>query len=124
MKKIAKAFADLGEDIDYLHCSADEDSLDGVVLRNRKVALIDGTSPHITDPVTPGAVDKIVNLGAFWNEDGIEANKDEIIDLNEECSEWYKIAYNYLNAAKSVFRSLEGIYGKAVEYSEIYRIAG
>ncbi len=123
MKKIAKAFADLGEDIDYLHCSADEDSLDGVVLRNRKVALIDGTSPHITDPVTPGAVDKIVNLGEFWNEDGIEANKDEIIDLNEECSEWYKIAYNYLNAAKSVFRSLEGIYGKAVEYSEIYRIA-
>ena len=69
MKKTAKAFADLGEDIDYLHCSADEDSLDGVVLRNRKVALIDGTSPHITDPVTPGAVDKIVNLGEFWNED-------------------------------------------------------
>ncbi len=123
MKKIGTRFAELGESIDYLHCSADESSLDGVVLTDRNIALIDGTSPHITDPITPGAVDRIVNLGEFWNEEGIAANKEEIIDLNEECSEWYRIAYNYLNAAKSVFRSLESIYDKAVEYSEIYRAA-
>lgn len=123
MKKIGARFAELGESIDYLHCSADESSLDGVVLTDRNIALIDGTSPHITDPITPGAVDRIVNLGEFWNEEGIAANKEEIIDLNEECSEWYRIAYNYLNAAKSVFRSLESIYDKAVEYSEIYRTA-
>ncbi len=123
MKKIAAHFSELGENIDYLHCSADENSLDGVVLKDRNIALIDGTSPHITDPVTPGAVDKIVNLGEFWNEEGIAANKEEIIELNENCSEWYRLAYNYLNAAKSLFRSLEGIYDKAAEYSEIYRLA-
>lgn len=123
MKKLAADFARLGENIDYLHCSADESSLDGVVLKDRKIALIDGTSPHITDPITPGAVDKIVNLGEFWNEEGLAANKEEIIELNELCSEWYRIAYNYLAAAKSLFRSLEGIYEKAVEYSEIYRLA-
>ena len=122
MKNIGQRFAELGEDIDYLHCSSDENSLDGVILKNRRIALIDGTSPHITDPVTPGAVDKIVNLGEFWNEEGIAACKDEIIDLNEDCSRWYRIAYNYLNAAKSVFRSLEEVYGRAVEDCEIYRI--
>ena len=122
MKRIGERFAKLGEDIDYLHCSADEDSLDGVILKNRRIALIDGTSPHITDPGTPGAVDKIINLGEFWNEEGIALNKDEIIDLNEDCSGWYRIAYNYLNAAKSVFKSLEEIYYKAVEDSEIYRV--
>lgn len=123
MKRVAEHFANLGDSIDYLHCSADENSLDGVLIKDRNIALIDGTSPHITDPITPGAVDKIVNLGEFWNEDGIAASKDEIIDLNEECSEWYRIAYNYLNAAKSIFRGLEGIYENAVEYSELYRIA-
>ena len=122
MKRIGERFAKLGEDIDYLHCSADEDSLDGVILKNRRIALIDGTSPHITDPVTPGAVDKIINLGEFWNEEGIALNKDEIIDLNEDCSGWYRIAYKYLNAAKSVFKSLEEIYYKTVEDSEIYRV--
>ncbi len=121
MKRIAEDFIGK-DDIDFLHCSADEDSLDGIVLKNRKIALIDGTSPHVMDPVTPGAVDKIVNLGEFWNEEGIAASKDEIIDLNEETSKWYRVAYNYLNAAKSVFRSLEEVYRDAVEFSEIYRI--
>ena len=114
--------AERGADIDYLHCSADENSLDGIVLKKEKIAFIDGTSPHTTDPVTPGAVDRILNLGEYWNEAGIAVNKQEIIDLNEACSSWYRVAYNYLNAAKSVFRSLEEIYNRAAEYNEIYRV--
>lgn len=122
MKRIAEHFSKKGEDMDFLHCSADESSLDGVVLKNRKIAFIDGTSPHVTDPVTPGAVDRIVDLGGYWNEEGIASNKSEIIDLNEETARWYRIAYNYLNAAKSVFRSLEEVYAEAAEASEIYRV--
>lgn len=122
MKRIGEHFAKLDENIDYLHCSADENSLDGVVLKDRKIAVIDGTSPHMTDPITPGAVDKIINLGEFWNEEGLQLNKEEIIDLNEACSRWYRIAYNYLNAAKSVFRSMEEVYNRAISYSEIYRV--
>ena len=40
--------------------------------------------------------------------------------LTEETSKWYRIAYNYLNAAKSVYRSLEEIYNDAAQSSEIY----
>ena len=122
MNRIAEYFASMDEDIDYLHCSADENSLDGIVLKDRRIAVIDGTSPHITDPVTPGAVDKIVNLGEFWDEDAIAVNTRDIIDLNEETSRWYRIAYNYLSAAKSVYRSLEEIYNDASEDSEIYKV--
>ena len=122
LKRIGEHFAEKGEDVDFLHCSADENSLDGIVLKNMKIAFIDGTSPHVTDPITPGAVDRIVNLGEYWNEDGIAANKSEIIDLNEETSRWYRIAYNYLNAAKSVFRSLEEVYSEALCASEIYKV--
>lgn len=122
MNRIAEYFASMDEDIDYLHCSADENSLDGIVLKDRRIAVIDGTSPHITDPVTPGAVDKIVNLGEFWDEEAIAVNKSEIIDLNEETSRWYRIAYNCLSAAKSVYRSLEEIYNDASEDSEIYKV--
>ncbi len=123
MKKIASHFSKKGEDVDYLHCSADENSLDGIVLKRRRVAVIDGTSPHTTDPVTPGAVDKIVNLGDFWDEETIGASKNKIIDLNEETSRWYRIAYNYLGAAKNVYRSLQEIYSDAAEDSEIYKLA-
>lgn len=120
MKKIGEKFAEMGEDVDFLHCSADEDSLDGIVLKNRRAAIIDGTSPHVTDPLTPGAVDRIINLGEYWNDESIAENKAEIIGLNEETSGWYRIAYNYLNAARSVYRSLEEVYGRAVRSGEIY----
>ena len=122
LRGIGEAFLQEGEDVDFLHCSADENSLDGVILHNRKIALIDGTSPHVTDPVSPGAVDKIIDLREYWNEEGIAASKAEIIDFSEEGAGWYRICYNYLCAAKSVYRSLEEIYNSAAESSEIYRI--
>ena len=121
MRRIGEEFAREGEDVDFLHCSADENSLDGIILHGKKAALIDGTSPHITDPVSPGAVDKIINLGEYWDENAIAANKAEIIDFSEESSKWYRICYNYLNAARSVSRSLEELYRGAAECSELYR---
>ena len=62
MKEIGKYFSEKGEDVDLLWCSSDADSLDGVVLKSRRAALVDGTKPHIVDPVNPAAVDKIVDL--------------------------------------------------------------
>ena len=36
MKEIGEYFIDNGEDVDFLWCSSDPDSLDGVVIKNRK----------------------------------------------------------------------------------------
>ncbi|MBR5488579.1 MAG: hypothetical protein IKV72_02655, partial [Firmicutes bacterium] len=101
--------------MDFLHCSADENSLDGIVLHGKKAALIDATSPHMTDPISPGAVDKIINLGEYWDEKAIAVNKARIIDYSEETARWYRICYNYLNAAKSISRSMEELYNGSAE---------
>lgn len=115
--------AEYDEDIDFLHCSADEDSLDGIIVKSKKIAFIDGTAPHVTDPITPGAVDRIINFGEYWNEDRIAGDKDEIISYNEECSKWYRIGYNYLAGAKCIYNNLEKLYNEAIEMSEIYKLA-
>jgi len=47
MKKIGETYLEKGEDVDFMHCSSDNNSLDGVVLKNRRIALIDATSPHV-----------------------------------------------------------------------------
>ena len=61
--------------MDLLWCSSDADSLDGVVLKSRRAALVDGTKPHIEIPVNPAAVDKIVDLGRCWDEEGIRQHR-------------------------------------------------
>jgi hypothetical protein len=74
MKTIGQTLLEEGEDVDFLHCSSDPDSLDGILIRKKNVAMIDGTSHHVVDPLHPGAVDTILHLGDFWNEDGSVPN--------------------------------------------------
>lgn len=123
LKKVGEKLVAAGENIDFLHCSADDNSLDGIVVTDRKIALVDGTSPHVIDPVTPGAVDSIINFGDFWNDKKIADCKDDIITYNEETSRWYKVAYNYLAAAKSIYNSMTAINDEGIEISEIYKLA-
>ncbi len=46
MKKIGEEMQDRGYEVEYMHCSSDNYSLDGVVIPTIKVALLDGTAPH------------------------------------------------------------------------------
>lgn len=123
LKKVGERLASTGESIDFLHCSADENSLDGILLRDKKIAFVDGTSPHVIDPITPGAVDSIINFGEFWNDRKIADYKDEIISYSENTSRWYKLAYNYMAAAEKIYRSLAAVQEEGVEVSEIYKLA-
>ncbi len=44
MKRISRAMQERGEQAEYLYCSGDSKSLDGVHIPRIKVAVVDGTS--------------------------------------------------------------------------------
>lgn len=115
IKKIGLAMADMGYDIEYLHCSSDNDSLDGVVIPALKVAVIDGTAPHVVDPKDPGAVDEIIHLGDFWDEDGMVKNKSEILEAGKKVGRLFARAYRYIRAAAAIYEDVAAIYGRAVD---------
>ena len=102
MKTVGKWAEGKGFDVDYIHCSSDPDSLDGIVIGQIKVAMVDGTSPHIIDPKNAGAVETIINMGDFWQEEKIKENKKKIMTLNSEISKKFQCSYNYLAAAGSL----------------------
>lgn len=79
MKKAANEFENYEHVIRY-HCSSDPDSLDAVVLTESGVAIVDGTAPHVFDPIIPGINQKIINLGDHWDNKKLIQNKDEIVD--------------------------------------------
>lgn len=100
MKRIGETMLDRGYDIEYHGCSSDNGSIDGVVIPNLKIAVLDGTAPHIVDPKNPGAVDEIVNLGEYWNEAMIKQSREEIINCNSKVSGYFQRAYFALQEAK------------------------
>lgn len=103
MKQIGERMLKEGYDVEFLHCSSDNNSLDGIKIPKLKIAFIDGTAPHVVDPKSPGAVDEILNFGEFWNQDGIRIHKNEIIKLNKQISNIFNRTYRYLKAAYAIY---------------------
>jgi nucleoside-triphosphatase THEP1 len=123
MRKIGQRLATQGYDTEFLHCSSDNNSLDGVVVPDLGIALIDGTAPHIVDPKHPGCVDEIINLGEFWNEKGIARHKAEIVACTAEISKNYLRAYRYLKAAKLLYDDIAAINTEALDIRTANKIS-
>ena len=115
IKSIASHFLDKGCDVELHHCSSDNNSLDAVVIKQAKVAILDATAPHIVDPKIPGAVDEILNFGDYWNEKGFELQRKTLIDLNNEKKSMFDSSYRYLMCAKQIQDDTETIAEQTVD---------
>ena len=119
MKKIAKEFIGRGYDIELHYCPSDPSSLDAILIKELKVVLLDGTSPHVVDPKNPGAVDEIVNLGDFWNVENLEKQKSEIIDIGKDINASFRRAYKFLKSAEQIYLDIEEKYSNAMKFGEV-----
>ncbi len=118
MGKVGKHYERLGLDTDYYHCSGDPDSLDAAAVPEAGFLILDGTAPHIVDPVFPGARDGILNLGVCLDEEQLAGQAEEIESLNREISGCYQRAYRYLRAALAVREDAAAVYRAALAEKE------
>ena len=105
MKKLGLVAEANGFHPEYFHCSSDPSSLDGIIIKEKKTAVIDGTNPHTLEPKFAGAREIIIDLGAAWNTDKLYENIKEIKRLSLVKSNCYYDCYRFLNS-KSVMESL------------------
>lgn len=123
MKKIGETMQNLGYDTEQMHCSSDNSSLDGVVLPGIGVALIDGTSPHVCDPIYPGTVDEIIHLGDYWNEEGMRKGRENIMRISREVGSLFARAYGYLGAAARIRENSAAIYASSMDEAKVNKTA-
>lgn len=123
MRKVAENFKGKGFDIDYLHCSGDVNSLDGVRIPSRNLLFVDGTSPHTLDPKTPGGNENIINLGRFWSESDLREQVSDISCIDKKIKDAYKEAYSLFGAAGYIYDILDYNYKKNFRQSDIMAVA-
>lgn len=121
MKDIAADLINNGIDVEYLWCSSDNNSLDGITAGDGLICLLDGTAPHVVDPRFPGAVDWIINLGDFWDADRIAANKQAIVRLTGQIGLCFRRAYNRLKEAQGAWWEWSSYYLQAVDNIAVNR---
>ncbi len=102
MREIGRTMEQAGTAVEYLWCSGDPDSLDGVVLPELRCAVADGTSPHVLEPRYPAAVDRYVDLGRFYDLTAAKAAAEEVKARTHQYKAAYARAYHGLKAAREV----------------------
>ncbi len=103
MKNVLEVMIEKGEKAEIILCSTDMNSLDGVVFPDLGISIVDGTSPHIVEPKYPGAVERIIPLSEYFNNDVLKNNSKEIISLCKINSSLHNKASNLIGGAGELF---------------------
>lgn len=119
MKRIADELAHVSRDMEYIYCSSDIDSLDGIIFNDLKIALADGSPPHVIEPRYPGAFESVVYLGDCWDEERLQASREAIIGLYSKISASHEHCCRFLAAAAALSADT---YGIALEHTDKHKI--
>lgn len=123
MKCVAKKYDEKGFNVECIHCSSDPDSLDGVILRQIGVGIVDGTAPHVIEPKVVGAIEEYVNLGEAWDIEKLEKKTDEICSIKEQIADCYPKAYDAFARALLIHDEWEHIYITAMDFDKANTLA-
>ena len=93
MCRVGERMEQAGLETEYILCSGDPDSLDGLVLPQLGVAIVDGTAPHVVEAKYPAVVERYVNLGRSYAASGLQDVREEIMRAMEGHPACYQRAY-------------------------------
>ena len=95
MREIGRTMEQAGADVEYLWCSGDPDSLDGVVIPALRCAVCDGTSPHGTAPLghhtKKGSICKALRRRKYYGSSTRHGTnrillQDKLFEVRRNCS--------------------------------------
>ena len=119
MREVANEAESRGLCVKYYYCSSDADSLDGIIIDEMRVGLLDGTAPHVCEPTLVGAFEQIINLGDFWNEQLLADKAVEIEALVRKKSQAYKRAYMLLAACGKLLEAQDSTVAACVNHKKL-----
>lgn len=98
MKTIGRAAEEKGLDVEYVLCSGDPESVDGVYFPALHTGYADGTAPHVLEAVTPGAAGLYLDLSRFYDRLALQPERRTIEQLQRRYQSLYREAYAKLAA--------------------------
>lgn len=125
MKKAGRALMQQGHSLEFIPCASDPDSLDAIIDHTTRRVMLDGTAPHMIDPVYPGARDTLLHAGDAWDSARLQAHAGEIIRLSNEVNDCHAQASAYIAASGALLGRCRAIAARYVDEAALRRaVAG
>lgn len=119
IRKIAAECQKRGSKYELFACSFDPASLDGIIILEPEICIIDGTSPHIAEPKYPGAVEIVLNTGET-DEKNLASKRDDIIGLCKNSSAAFGKSYSFLRASLEIQNNLTDIITENFQFDKMF----
>ena len=107
MKAVGKAAEDRGLTVEYILCSSDPDSLDGVLIPELSIGYVDGTSPHVLEPIVCGGSANYLNFGEFYDREAMKPNEEQILSVREKNKHQYDLIHSCLRSVKGLLDCIQ-----------------
>ena len=105
MKTLGARAEEYGWAVERVLCSSDPDSLDGLVIPELGLALVDGTTPHVVEPAICGCGANYLNLGRCYRETELRPLIPAIRAAKTANAACYGPAYACLRAASALAKA-------------------
>ena len=105
MKTLGVRAEEYGWTVERVLCSSDPDSLDGLVIPELGLALVDGTAPHVVEPALCGCGANYLNLGRCYREAELRPLIPAIRAAKAANTACYGPAYACLRAAAALTKA-------------------
>lgn len=112
MKTLAARAEEYGWQVERILCSSDPDSLDGTVIPELGLALVDGTAPHVVEPALCGCGANYLNLGRCYREQTLRPLIPAIRAAKAANAACYGPAYGCLRAAAALSKARRQLFGR------------
>lgn len=121
MKKLARRYTDRERLVERVHCSSDPDSLDGVILHDNRIQIVDGTPPHVMEPRFAAAGETILSFYPAFCEKELRKHRLEIAQTSSVISGFHRRFCELLRCANLLLDSNAALIRKSLNQPKLER---
>lgn len=105
LRKVAKEFIDRDYLVEYYHCTSDISSLDGICIPQFKIAMVDGTNPHIIEPSLVNITDFTIDLSKYIDISQVINKREQVTRILDDKANCFKLAYESIATLGTLYLS-------------------
>ncbi len=122
IQSIGDEMAARGYRLEWIHSPLHKSSLDGVLIPELNIGILDGAAPYQVAPIANGIIERFYPTEHVWQVEKLMRNKDKIISLNASVAQAKQQAYDTFAQALSIHDEWEKIYIANMSYEQANRV--